>query len=211
MKRRLKKWRRPEASILRWQVFVSSQWKTHIETLRRQPDGRQLRELKTLREEHSHVVIFPIDHRPHLACSFCPTQYSQILEKTFPDPAVFWCRDVASHVLSQQLQRAALHHVPPAYHWAISTRLAIPTGVLLFWVPDAFGLARLRLHLVSTGKLIQASEVSYSWTCSAVLAEIFGVYMMITISLLPCYVMEKDGRLSRLRSRPTCSSVVGNA
>ena len=31
---------------------------------------------------------------------------------------------------------------------------------------------------------------------------------MITISLLPCYVMEKDGRLSRLRSRPTCSSVV---
>ena len=57
---------------------------------------------------------------------------------------------------------------------AVPTKVAIPTGVLLFWVPDGLGLARLCVHVASSGKLIQASEVSYSWTCSATLAENFG-------------------------------------
>ena len=73
------KWRQLDTSLVRWQVFVGAQRKLHVETLRRHPDGRQLRELKNLREEHSYIVITPIDHGPHLAYSFCPEQYFRIL------------------------------------------------------------------------------------------------------------------------------------
>ncbi|CAE7607942.1 unnamed protein product [Symbiodinium sp. CCMP2592] len=131
MNRWFKLWRQPDQSLLRWQVFVSHQWRLHGQTLRMRPDGRQLRELKNLRESSEHIVISPIDHGPHLAYGFCPQQYFDILTKTFLDPAVFWRRDTNPMQLSERIQRAIKRHVPTRYHWALAPKESLPYAYVL--------------------------------------------------------------------------------
>ncbi|CAE7784667.1 unnamed protein product [Symbiodinium sp. CCMP2592] len=131
LNRWFKLWRQPDQSLLRWQVFVSHQWQLHSQTLRMRPDGRQLRELKNLRESSEHIVISPIDHGPHLAYAFCPQQYFDILTKTFLDPAVFWRRDTNPMQLSEHIQRAIKRHVPTRYHWALAPKESLPYAYVL--------------------------------------------------------------------------------
>ncbi|CAE7465472.1 AMY1.1 [Symbiodinium sp. CCMP2592] len=131
LNRWFKLWRQPDQSLLRWQVFVSHQWQLHSQTLRMRLDGRQLRELKNLRESSEHIVISPIDHGPHLAYAFCPQQYFDILTKTFLDPAVFWRRDTNPMQLSEHIQRAIKRHVPTRYHWALAPKESLPYAYVL--------------------------------------------------------------------------------
>ena len=131
IRRWLQQWRQPDNSFLRWQVFTSHQWRIHRQQLQLRPDGRQLRELKALREQFDHVVISPIDHGPPLAYCFCPRQYIDILEKAFLDPAVFWRRQTTPLALAEYIQRAIHRHVPPRYHWALAPREPLPYAYVL--------------------------------------------------------------------------------
>ena len=165
-------WRQPESSLIRWQVFASHQWRTHTNTLRVQPAGRQLKELKLMREQYDHVVISPIDHGPHLAYCFSPRQYFHILETTFLDPAVFWRRHTTPQHMTEYIQRSIFHtstrttsvSLGPRTTATATLRLCPPEEVEA--ISEAPTHRELFPHLVrSVGQILVHSRASDPTSC----------------------------------------------